>query len=266
MRAGTNYKRMAAVMVLCIAAAACGGSSPTSPSQSGSGSGGTTGGGTSGGTGTGGTGTGGGGTTSNSCRIGPATYRIVTTGGGFTSTINGTCTFNNNTVEGTCTNQYTDTTGQAFTSVSTTRHASRGDVVDEIAVIPPLQRSLGTTTTVTGGGLNSTGTSAHTYDAQRRLVSTVATSTAAGQTFTSTTTFTAWDSAGRPTASVASGQGAASNTFSYDNGTRTQVSTTVGSGVSCSQVFDANGIPTVGTCSNNTSSTFTTLSTLQVCR
>ena len=79
----------------------------------------------------------------------PATYRIVTTGGGVTSTINGTCTYDNNAVAGTCTNQYRDTTGQAFTSVSTTRHATRGDVVDEVSVIPPLQRSLGTTTTLT---------------------------------------------------------------------------------------------------------------------
>lgn len=252
--AGKGCKRIAGVVLLCLATVVCGGSSPTAPSGSSGGSA-STGSGTTTGGGTG--------SQSTACRTGPATYRIVTTGGGLTSTTNGTCTFNNNTVEGTCTNLYTDSAGQAFTTVSTTRHTTRGDVVDEVSVIPPLQRSVGTTTTVTGGALNSTGTSTHNYDAQRRLVSTVAATTTSGQNATSTTTFTAWDSAGRPTASTSSGS---SSTYTYDNATRTQVSTAVGTGVSCSQVFDTNGNPTVGTCSNGATSTLTMLTTLQVCR
>lgn len=254
---------MAGALVLCLVAAACGGSSPTSPSQSSGGSGSSSGSGTGGGGTTGG-GTSGGGTGSTSCRIGPASYRIVATGAGVTATTTGTCTFNNATVEGTCTNQYTDNTGQSFTSVSTTRHATRGDVVDEIAVIPPLQRSLGTTTTVSGS-TSSTGTSAHTYDGQRRLLQTVGTSSVAGQTVTSTTTYTAWDASGRPTAGTTATAGfSTSVNYTYDNATRTQ--STTNSGVTCSQTFDANGIPTVGTCSNGAQTTFTTLTTLQVCR
>jgi len=248
-----NYKRVASVMLFSLATVFCGGSSPTAPSASAGGSG------SSGSPGSGSTG---GQTTA--CRTGPATYRIVTTGGGVTSTTNGTCTFNTNTVEGTCTNQYSDSTGQTFTTVSTTRHATRGDVVDEVSVIPPRQRALGTTTTVTGGGLNTTGTSTLTYDAQRRPISIVATTTGSGQNVMSTTTYTAWDSAGRPTASTS--MGGSNSTYSYDDATRTQVSTTVGSGVSCSQVFDVNGNPTVGTCTNGATSTLTMLSTLQVCR
>lgn len=254
--AGKDSKRIGGIVLLCLATVVCGGSSPTAPSGSTGGSGSS---GSGSGTGGGGTGAG----QANACRIGPATYRIVTTGGGVTSTTNGTCTFNNNTAEGTCTNQYSDSTGQTFTSVSTTRHSTRGDAVDEVSVIPPLQRSLGTTTTVTGGALNTTGASTHSYDAQRRLVSTVAVTTGSGQNATSTTTYTAWDSAGRPTASTSS---ASSSTYTYDNATRTQVSAAVGTGVSCSQVFDANGNPTVGTCSNGATSTFTMLTTLQVCR
>jgi hypothetical protein len=148
--------------------------------------------------------------------------------------------------------------------VSTTRHATRGDVVDEIAVVPPLQRSLSTTTTVSGG-TSSTGTSTHSYDGQRRLTQTMATSQVAGQTVSSTTTYTAWDSAGRPTAgsTVVAGFTTAIN-YTYDNATRTQSTTT--NGVTCSQTFDANGIPTTGTCSNGASTTFTTLTTLQICR
>jgi hypothetical protein len=246
-----NCKRVAGVVLLCLATVTCGGSSPTAPSASTGGASSTS------GTTTGATG----GTQATACRTGPGTYRIVTTGGGVTSTINGTCTYDNNAVAGTCTNLYSDTTGQAFTSVSTTRHPTRGDVVDEVSVIPPLQRALGTTTTLTGSALNSTGTSTLTYDAQKRLISAVATTISAGQSVTSTTTYTAWDSAGRPTVASSSGSG---TTYTYDNATRTQLTTTAG--VSCSQVFDTNGNPTVGICSNGATSTLTMLSTLQVCR
>ena len=207
--------------------------------------------------------TSGGGTTQQSCRNGPGTYRVTTGAAGVTSTANGNCVFDATSVEGTCTNQYSDASGQKFTSVSVTRHASRGDLVDEISVIPPLNRSISTTTTISGS-LKSVGTSTHTYDAQRRLLRTESSTTQAGRTTTTTTTYTAWDSAGRPTA----GSNSAGNrlSFTYDNATRTQVSTTVGSGVSCSQVFDQNGNPATGTCTNGTKSTFTTMTTVQVCR
>lgn len=92
----------------------------------------------------------------------------------------------------------------------------------------------------------------------------MSTTTQSGQTTTATTTYTAWDSAGRPTAgSSSTGSQLA---FTYDNATRTQVSTTVGSGVSCSQVFDQNGNPTTGTCTNGATTTFTTSTTIQACR
>ncbi len=259
MRVRNNYRQLGGVLALCVATAFCGGSSPTSPSSASGGSG-------SGSTPTGGTGSAGGGTTtSTSCRTGIATYRIVTTGGGFTSTTTGSCTFNSGAVEGTCTNSYTDTLGSAFTSVSTTRHASRGDVVDEVAVIPPLNRSLGTTTTVSGAGLNSTNTATNTYDGQRRLVMTTAVSQTAGlPSVTSTTTYTTWDSAGRPTAgSTVAGGVTTPVSYAYDNATRTQTQTS--GGTSCTQTFDTNGNPLVGNCAGAVA-TFTTLTTQQVCR
>ena len=202
-------------------------------------------------------------TTQESCRNGPGTYRVTTAGGGVTSSTNGSCEFDPTNIEGTCTNQYTDSSGQKFTSVSVTRHASRGDVVDEVSVIPPLTRSISTTTTISGS-VKSVGTSTHTYDAQRRLLRTDSTTTQSGRTTKSTTTYTAWDSAGRPTAG--SNSAGTRLSFTYDNATRTQVSTTVGSGVSCSQVFDQNGNPTTGTCTNGAKSTFTTMTTVKVCR
>jgi hypothetical protein len=248
---------VAVACAISVTIAACGGSSPTSPSQSGSGSGSTT------GSGAGTTPTGsGGGTSSTSCRTGVATYRIVTTSASFTSTINGSCTFNPSTVEGTCTNNYTDTLGSSFTSVSVTRHATRGDVVDEVSVIPPLNRALGTTTTITGAGPTTTNTATLGQDGQRRLVSITAVSQPSGQT--TTTTYTAWDSAGRPTAGTVVGAGQPiGQTFSYDNASRTQ--TSASSGVTCTQTFDQNGNPSVGTCPGSTA-TMTVLTTQQICR
>ena len=109
-----------------------------------------------------------------SCRTGIATYRVVTASPAGTSTIDGSCTVDQAPVEGTCENLSSDSTGRRFTSVSVTRHASRADVVDEVSVNPPLNRALGTTTTVSGAGLNTTSTSALTYDTRGRLTGIVA--------------------------------------------------------------------------------------------
>lgn len=91
-----------------------------------------------------------------------------------TSTVDGSCTFDSRTVEGTCTNEYSDSTGRRFRSVSVTRHASLADVVAEVSVVPPLQLALGTNSTVTGAESDSTNTSTLEYDAQKRLISATA--------------------------------------------------------------------------------------------
>jgi hypothetical protein len=259
MRKIIHWKQVVAVVALSVATAFCGSSSPTAPSVSGTG----------GGSGSGATPTPaptpapGGGGASTSCRIGPATYRIVTTSAAFTSTTNGSCTFNAATVEGTCTNVYTDSMGGSFTSVSTTKNASRGEVVDEVSVIPPLTLSSSTASSILPGGTvpASGGTATRTFSGRRVLTQT--NTSTAGQT--SVTTYTAWDSFDRPTAAtVTPASGAPSQqSFSYDNASRTQTSSQ--SGVSCTQVFDQNGNPTVGTCPGSTS-TFTMLSTQQICR
>jgi hypothetical protein len=134
-------------------------------------------------------------------------------------------------------------------------------VVDEVAVIPPLTLSSSTTTTISGGTVPpSTGTATRTYDGQKRLLTQV--SVSQGQT--STTTYTAWDSAGRPTAAtVVSGGQSTSQSFTYDNATRTQTSSNAG--VTCTQTFDQNGNPAVGTCPGSNAVT-TVLTTQQICR
>jgi YD repeat-containing protein len=198
-----------------------------------------------------------------SCRTGLATYRIVTASpGGFTSTIDGSCTFDPAAAASTCTNLYSDTTGRRFTSVSVTRHASRGDVVDEVSVNPPLNLALGTTTTVTGAGMNTSSTSALSYDARRRLTGITAVAQPAAQT--STTAYTAWDPAGRPTAAtITGGRQASSQTIAYNDASRTQSIMT--GGVTCTQTFDVNGNPAVGRCGGSTATT-TVLTTQQICR
>ena len=205
---------------------------------------------------------GGGGGGGGNCRIGPATYRISTTGpNNFTSTTNGSCTFNRSTVEGTCTNQYSDSGGTTLTSVSTTRNASIAQVIDEVSVIPPLILSSTTTTVVTQPGQpTSTGTSTRAFNG-RRLVMISNISQPSGAT--SLTTYTAWDSSDRPTAgSVVSGGQPSTIAFSYNNGTRTQTITQAG--VSCTQTFDQNGNPASAACAGTTS-TSTILTTQQIC-
>lgn len=250
-----SVTRAAGVAMLSLTLVYCGGSSPTSPSTSGTPSPSNTGSGTT----TGGSGNAGG-AASSSCRTGPATYRIVTTAASVTSTINGSCTFNQATVEGTCTNQYSDSTGQSFTSTSTTRNSSRGEVVDEVSVIPPLNLSSSTTTTLSNPGQAPiTSTATRTFSGRRIL-----TQTSSGTGVTTVTTYTAWDSSERPTAATIVTAGVSSQqTISYDNAARTQTMTQ--GGVTCTQAFDANGNPTVGTCPGSTA-TFTMLTTQQICR
>lgn len=199
---------------------------------------------------------------STACRTGLASYRIVTTSPSVTSTVNGTCTMNAAQTEGTCTNVYTDTLGGSSTSVSVTRHTTKADVVDEVSVVPPRMLALGTTTTLNPGSA-ATVVNAGTiiYDSQRRPV-TLSNVSSSGQT--STTTYTAWDSSGRPTAgATVSASGSIPVNYAYNDATRTQ--STTNSGITCTQTFDANGNPLLGTCSGSVA-TFTTLTTQQVCK
>jgi YD repeat-containing protein len=143
-----------------------------------------------------------------------------------------------------------------------TRHASRADVVDEVSVNPPLNLALGTTTTVSGVGLNTTSTTVLTYDARRRPTGMTAVQQPGAQT--STTVYTAWDAAGRPTAAtITAGRQGSTQTLSYNDATRTQSMTT--GGVTCTQSFDENGNPAVSRCAGSTATT-TILTTQQICR
>jgi YD repeat-containing protein len=197
------------------------------------------------------------------CRTGVATYRLVTASpGGLSSTTDGSCVFDRTKTESTCTNLYSDTLGRRFTSVSVTRHASLADVVDEVSVNPPRNLALGTTTTVSGPGLDATTTSLQTYDARRRPTGVTAVQRSGAPT--STTVYTSWDAAGRPTAAtVTTGRQGGSQTFTYDDAARTQSMSS--GGMTCTQTFDENGNPAVSRCGGSTATT-TVFTTQQICR
>ena len=137
----------------CLGAVACGGS-PTGPSNSG---GGSSGGGTSGG-----------GTTA-SCRTAATSTRSVQTFvTGVVVTTDSSCTFNAGTNEVGCQMTSMDSVGGPGTGTQTTRFASRSDLVDEVAVVPPVSRALGTTT--------------QTYDQNGVIIREVCTGTTASTT------------------------------------------------------------------------------------
>jgi hypothetical protein len=162
----------------------------------------------------------------------------VTAAGGFTATIKTSCTFNQSLKEGTCSVQYSDSQGTKTTSETTTKYASIADIVDEIAVIPPLIYARSTTGKMSGNRGTTAGTSTNSFDTSRRITRTVNES-AMG---TSTTTYSDWDAAGRPTRASDVGRGF-SNTrsISYDDAARTRTTIVNGGQLRTMETFDADG-------------------------
>ncbi len=162
---------------------------------------------------------------------------------------------------------YTNNNGTRQTYTTITAYASVQDFVDEIGVNPPRRRFA---------GLASIGdvayTISNTYDAQHRHVSEI--NTGDGPADVYTTTNTAWDASGRPTAGnmVYPGGVASSFTFSYNDAARseTKVETTGGTVVTATQTYTADGNPLLRTQTTNGSPavstrTSTIAATAQAC-
>jgi YD repeat-containing protein len=135
-------------------------------------------------------------------------------------------------------------------------YLSIADFVDEVKVIPGL--TLASTSTTTGGPACGSGSSTITnvYDSQRRLMQVIQGA--------STTTYTAWDSKGRPTMGSAP-FGSISNV--YDDTART-VTTTQGASVT-TLTYDTNGILLVEVTKTGSivgTTTWTIASTDKVCK
>lgn len=181
---------------------------------------------------------------------------------GVSSSSPATCSWDANLRQLTC--QVSAPGGGPVCVTTVTTYNSTADFVDEIRVVPPaLLRTSDVRTSDASpacavGAIRNT---AYIYDSQRRL-----TQIASGP---STTTYSAWDSSGRPT--LGSLPAGTPVTIAYDPTARTQTETT-GTGdaaVVVTTTFDVNGTPVqVVTVDAGVTTTVTTQvgSTAQVCK
>jgi len=189
--------------------------------------------------------------------------------GGFSSTFKQTCSFDSQAFRGTCTNEYSDSRGTSNGSTTfVTTYASIGEFLDEVRVVPPLFKALKSNATTTGPA-GRTSETTYTYDGQGRLTKEA---TAGAPT---STTYTEWDKAGRPTKVQDVGRGF-NNTrdVSFDDVQRTRTIrvTPAGRGqvvMTTIETFDADGNPIrqVATAGPSTTTTTITInSTQRICR
>ena len=162
----------------------------------------------------------------------------VSAAGGFTATLKTACTFDRASKQSTCTVQYSDNRGTTSTSTTTSTWGSIADVIDEIAVIPPLTYVLTAGGTQSGNRASSTGGVTNTFDANRRITRTLNSSSGSE----STTTYTAWDAAGRPTEAHDVGKGFSNRrSIGYDDVAKTRTTIVNGGPLRTVETFDANG-------------------------
>jgi YD repeat-containing protein len=207
---------------------------------------------------------------SRSCRNYMTAYTMTQTGSanpGFSATTTGTCTFTQAALQFNCMLRYSDTTGFSSTNTSISTYASIADIVDEVSVVPPLKRLISVSGTVVSGGSSTSSSGTYTYDSQKRITREVTTG--------STTTYSAWDSAGRPTAASTIGSNGQTTTLtmSYNDTARTLTTSNTQSGIttSCNQVYDTNGNQISYVCTSSlpaagTNGTTTVTGTAQVCK
>ena len=200
------------------------------------------------------------------CRAYMATGTEATVAGTTTVTVNVTCSFSTQTNMLTCT--YTSpTAGLCQTEINA--YPSAVAFVDEVSVSPPLvRRTTDITTNSSVCGAPSV-TTTYSYDAQNHLL------TARDAATGSTTTYSAWDAAGRPLAGTNAGPPSANYTLVHNASTRQTVTTsTVSNGVviTTTQTYDTNGTQTgsnvtvTGVAGSNVTTSTTVLTTAQTCK
>jgi hypothetical protein len=251
--AGVPAGAYALMLVLILTAAACGQKSPTNPSGSGGNNAGNNNNNNNNNNNGGNNNAGG-----NACRTYSTAADVSTTVSGVTlQTGKTTGTFDQAAKQSTIKTFFAN---GALCSTSVFTYNSVADFVDEVRVVPGVTLAASNTNTNSGTCGSFVATVTYTYDGQRRL-----------KTMTSiggTTTYTAWDNSGRPTAGTSNG---ITITNVYDDAARTLTQTQVSSsGQSVNvQTFDANGIQlkVVTTDSNGTSTTtYNNTGTAQVCK
>jgi hypothetical protein len=184
------------------------------------------------------------------CRAAAVEFTAVNKAPNLAAESTSTCIFDRKALTFTCTTQHKDSLGTKTTAVSVTTYESVADIVDEIAVIPPLLRSTRVDTSTEGSRGTTNTNVVYSYDTQRRLTTEVATTQ--GSKAVATTTYTSWDTQGRPTAGkiTVSGSRGSTLSLSYDDATRMQTITSDAKGqrVTCEMGFDANGNSTSHYC------------------
>ena len=244
-----RFSRLATTVLLIAAGLSCSNNdtssngSPTAPGSTNAGSGS--------------------GSTSNACRTYPTTTNIRTTTSGISIefTAAQTASFDTSTKKATV--QTSSTSAPVCTTTNVITYNSVADFVDEVRVIPPISLFASSVGTNSGACPAGTGTTVNIYDAQRRVVQ-ITDGTKA------VTTYTAWDSSGRPTAGTTTGGGTL--TLAYDDGARTVTTTgTAADGTRSvtTQTFDANGAmisQVLNVSGFTTTTTFTNTATAQACK
>lgn len=206
------------------------------------------------------------------CRTYATTYTISDTRTGGSATQNVTCTFQTGPRQLVCQFAVSDSFCGNSTTNQTTSYASVDDFVDEVAggvggriLNQGLQGSRTGTGAPVGCAASGSWTSTNSFDAQRRPTQMVFTSGPA----TVTTTYTQWDSLGRPTRATISG--GTTNVWTYDDANRTVtlVQTSPSSNATNVLTYDANvnGVRSVTTAPGSTQTlVFTNSTTAQVCK
>ncbi len=195
------------------------------------------------------------------CRVYATKSAIQTTSVGVTLNASQTASFDTSKLTYTVMEQFTN---GSTCSTAVSSYNSVGDFVDETSVNPGRMLSTGTTGTNNGQcGSGSGGSSTNSYDSQRRILKVV-------RSDGSVTTYTAWDSQGRPTSSTDSG--GVTITYVYDDNAHTLSTTSTLHGVPTAtslETYDANGNVTslaVTTAGITTTTTFNNTATAQVCK
>jgi hypothetical protein len=182
------------------------------------------------------------------CRTFATALTIRSTGSGTSLEIATTCTYDRTTNKATCTSKSRDGRGES-TMVAVTSFQTLDDMLAETQVIPPLRRYVRTDTTSRDRSGSRTSSLVNTYDAKGRLIGEAGSSNPTlGQpasTGTFTTTYTSWDSKGRPTAGTTAHPGGRTTTaIAYNDAARTQTTTSITGGAArtvCQMTFDQSG-------------------------
>jgi YD repeat-containing protein len=149
--------------------------------------------------------------------------------------------------------------GGPICSTTVYSYASTADFVDEVSVIPPKPLLSAQSTTSSGTCGTATSSVTYTYDSAHRL-------TKVSSSDGTATTYTNWDTFGRPTFGTLSTGGSVSTV--YDNSARTATTkSAAGTGtITTTLTYDENGILVMNADSTGLQTTYVVTATDKICK